>query len=372
MAVLAMNLTLPNHQPPISTTNIIKTMNLLLHNSTITTADITGTLQYKRRKGVIDRAPASLLHCTIPRRQQPQQHIHTLHHVFRWLVTNQCKEINNNGLERTDKNGNTPLLYTLFYTDPAHVSAKANVLLDAGADPQAMNNYGENALHLLCRRLGSCAAVNISGGKSRDEIVKLMTRLIREGGLDPVKGNRVGFTPIDAAMSSPAVFAVLCEALRECGRRMREEVRLLDAVVGVRSLSECEVEGKVAEVLKIGRVPVVTKDVVTFIGGGEKRRERGGSDAACCYLCGEMRETLLRPAPFDEFYTRVVDELGEGIHTVLYKHPCMSECLEVSEEDSCFTLDYHPVDMSRERLKERSWRRHVAAVLEERGLLGCV
>lgn len=129
MAALVMNLDM---LPKCQLTNVMKIMNLLLRYCE--TTDISGTLQYKRRNG-IDRAPASLLHCAIPRRQEA--FIPTLPSLFYWLVKRSTD------LELTDKNGNTALLYSLFYY-PAVFTA--NVLMDAGADTRATNKYGENGL----------------------------------------------------------------------------------------------------------------------------------------------------------------------------------------------------------------------------------
>lgn len=202
-------------------------------------------------------------------------------------------------------------------------------------------------------------------------VTKLLARLIRAG-VDPVAGNHVGFTSIDTAMS-PRTWLLLCAALRENGRSMRDEVHLLDLAAGI-TLPKTDIETKLSQVIRQRQTPTINKDY--FALGAEQPKATtnipsSGDQAATyyCYLCSRRSETFFRPAPFDEFRSEIVDELGHGIHTVLYSHPCDGECLRVLEEDSCFTLDYHPAKMSRERLVERSWRRHVAAVLEEKGLL---
>jgi len=299
-------------------------------------------LRYKRRKGV-EFAPASLLHCAISR-----SGFITLPHppvLFSRLIRAGVD------LELADKNGNTPLLYSLFYHP---LFTATSFLFDAGADLRATNKYGENGLHLLCRRLSACS-VQQPEEYEKGRIISFLARLL-QGGLDPVAGNEVGWTPIDAAMS-PVAWAYLCKAMRQVGRNMRDEVRRLDLAVDI-ELSEAEIQKKLSETMEQASSPAEDVNYST------------PSDPGGCYLCNEsLIRPLYRQPPFDEFYSKVARELDHHIHMMLYNHPCEGECLEVLEEDSCFTLDYFPAKMSQERLKERSWRRHVAAILEERGFL---
>lgn len=311
------------------------------------TAEAFGTLRYKSRKGV-NHAPASLLHCAIPRHDEGcKPHLAAL-----------AKLLIRKGLDLdlTDKNGNTPLLYSLFYRP---LFKTTRVLLNAGANVQATNKHGENGLHLICRRLSACSRQNLSAIEKAD-IVDILARLIR-GGLDPVAGNHSGWTPIDAAMS-PVAWPLLCEAMRQVGKNMKDELLRLDKVARV-SCSQADIDEKLAMATR-GEVPQLTSLTLVTI-------DPLHSSVGICYLCGKSSPALPRQAPFDEFYSRVVNELDQGIDTMLYHHPKLEEgeCLMVVEEDSCFALDYYPAKMSIKRLRERSWRRHVAAMLEERGLL---
>jgi hypothetical protein len=261
-------------------------------------------------------------------------------------------------LEQTDKNGNTALLYTVFYSSDMRTTW---ILLDAGANVFATNKYGENALHLLCRRLSACSNPDLTNAK-KHLLTDLLARLIRVG-LDPLIGNHVGFTPVDAAMS-PRVWPLLCSALRRNGRTMTRELQLLDLAAGI-SLSNEDINTKFEGAMSQRRLASV-KDCLSM-------EDVGGSpdDATTmvCYLCNRSGEMFFRDAPFDEFTSEIVDDVGHGIHAMYYNHPCDDECHHIHEEDSCYALDYHPAEMSKERLVERSWRRHVAALLEDRGLL---
>jgi hypothetical protein len=146
--------------------------------------------------------------------------------------------------------------------------------------------------------------------------------------------------------------------MRQVGKNMRDELRLLDQVARI-SFSVAEIEEKLAETAG-GRLPQSTAKTASHSLDGS---------VETCYLCGQSSRTLFRQAPLDEFYSKIASELDQEIDMMLYHHPKEGECLLVLEEDPCFTLDYFPAKMSVERLRERSWRRHVAAVLEEQGLL---
>ncbi|KAK0610779.1 ankyrin repeat-containing domain protein [Immersiella caudata] len=344
LAVMVMQLAFPDrsiHRP-------FEMMKLLLGYAP--DSDIYGTLRYKSRRGV-DEVPAGLLHCAVPRRRgQCEARVPML---YTWLIQEGGLD-----LEQPDRNGNTPLLCAVFYLPRLRISS---LLLDAGADVRATNKYGENALHLLCRRLSACSKPDLAD-TDKEAVICLLARLISEG-LAPLIGNIVGFTPIDAAMS-PRVWPLLCSALKRNGRTMRQELQLLDLASGI-TISEAEVNAKFAAVMSQRRLSTA-KDCLP-------KPSKAGSlhnpEDKVCYLCNRSTEIFFRDAPFDEFTSEIVDELGHGLHGMYYNHPCDDVCYYIHKEDSCYALDYHPAEMSKGRLMERSWRRHVAALLEERGLL---
>ncbi|KAK3312285.1 hypothetical protein B0H66DRAFT_595883 [Apodospora peruviana] len=356
----------------VTVVDILALIDLLLQFCGANISEACGTLCYKSRKGV-QVATAGLLHCAIPRQRQESNSefvVSQLPVVFSRLVRGVRES--NMDLELIDKNGNTALLYTLFYHPGPVVTMveTSTFLIDAGADVRVTNKHSEGGLHLLCRRLSACSRQNLPK-EEKEGITNLLAQLMTQG-LDPVARNNVGYTPIDAAMS-PAVWPLLCSALKQIGRDMREELRLLDLASGVTTLSEAEYEAKFCEAVRLKgttsslRIP---SDPLASRGSAAVETSDGGQDRrGICYICGQGPDEFFRDAPFDEFYTGVVVELGEGIHMVEHKHYDWAECLAVHEEDSCHTLDYHPAEMAIDRLKERSWRRHVAVIFEERGLL---
>ncbi|KAK4183880.1 hypothetical protein QBC35DRAFT_541754 [Podospora australis] len=314
--------------------------------------EVHSTLRYKRRKG-FTLAPAGLIHSAIPR--QACSTVAYIPHLFRLCL---LKHVD---LELTDKNGNTALLHALFYLPLPALLDAADSLLVAGADTAAKNNYGEGCLHLLLRRLTSCSIPNIDA-PIRKRIVSLLVGLTQRG-CDPVEGNIAGYTPIDAAMS-PVAWPLLCTAMNQAGHDMKGSLRLLDLAARIDSLSDLDVEEKVQQVLD--QRAISREQQLAPIRLSNMCSEDQGT---FCYVCGRPSDPSLRDPPFDEFFSDVVDELGHGIHMVMYRHPSMEECLHIHEEDSTHHLDYHPMEMTRDRLYERSWRRHVAYVLWERGLL---
>lgn len=320
-------------------------VNLILQHCKDNNLEGYGTIQYKRRTG-LETSRASILHCAIPRR--PCEYTGRLPGLLHQLVGYE-PDVNT-----PDKNGNTPLLYSLYYTPASVVTTSAHAWLRAGADIKTRNVYGENGLHILCRRLSACNIPSLSDD-TREQIIGLLSRMIQQG-VDPTRGNKLGYNSIDAAMS-PSAWPLLCKALRRVGTSMREELRLLDAILGVH-ITESEVQAKVAGTLNQGAHVV-------------KLEHNCPEPAATtvCYLCGGGSDVFSRAYPFDEFYSAVFEEVGEYIHLQQARHVDGGTCLHIHEEDSSFTLDYHPTEMTPEQLKKRSLRRHVAAVLEERGLL---
>ncbi|KAK4221179.1 hypothetical protein QBC38DRAFT_449386 [Podospora fimiseda] len=325
----------------------MRLIDLLVHYSPISEAE--STLRYKRRKGV-DQAPASLLHSTIfLHRCGIVAHIP---HLLGKLIRSGAD------LEMADKHGNTVLLYTLFYTPVASLVMAASQLLEAGAYVHAKNSHGEGVLHLLLRRLSACSIPDMNEDV-KSGIITLLVRLL-EKGCDPLDGNTGGYTPIDAAMS-PVAWPLFSAAIQKAGKDMKKEFQLLDATARV-TISEDEVERKTKEAIKHR---AVAKEAQFH----KQHLEIMGNGAPACNLCNRRPDPSLRAIPFDEFFSDVVDELGQGIHMIMNNHDDMDECLHIHEEDPTHMLDYHPSSMSPERLKERSWRRHVAWKLWERGFL---
>jgi len=278
-------------------------------------------------------------------------------------------------LEHADKNGNTALLYSLFYHPVLAVVQTATYWINAGADIHARNKYGEGPLHLLCRRLSACSIPNLSEDVQAG-VVELLARLMRDKGCDPVQGSCFGYTPIDAAMT-PVAWPLFCRALKQAGRDINDELKLLDFAAKVtwkpgelETLITEKVNEFISRRVKEYPSPIPRRYPENNHAHGEGS---GTATSTTCYLCGGQADESKRSEPFDEFFSDIVTELGQGVHMVKCNHDDEQKCLQVHEEDSCYPLDYHPgvrEMMSAEKLRERSWRRHVAAGLWEAGLLG--
>jgi hypothetical protein len=307
--------------------------------------EVYGTCQYKRYRDT-EHAPASLLHCTLARQNSSIPILELLKLILE-------EEFD---LEARDVNGNTPLLYALYYTPHFELVEVVTTLIKAGAKVSAVNKYDEGSLHLLLRRLSACNTYNMSS-EVESSLIKILVMLL--GYCDPTLSNVVGYTPLDAAFS-PTAWPLLCSALERAGENIRNVILALDRRSNIEQ-SDAEIEERFAH--------VVACSTWTTSRPSESKFTRTRYTKEPCYLCGRRTEWRERKMPFDEFKSRVVDEIGFGIHMMLANHNHVGECLKVQETDSCHCLDYHPAEMSPEDAMERSWRRHVAYMLWREGKL---
>jgi hypothetical protein len=335
LAVLISNLPKRRENDERNGVEVIRLTQLLMQHSS--KEEVHCSYKYKRRDG-FELGPASLLHCALARNNAGL----SILDVLNLIVEKQYD------LEARDINGNTPLLYALFYVPQPGIFEVVAALV---------NKYGEGCLHLFLRRLSACNNHGIKV-KSKDDIVNMLVVLL-EKNCDPLLSNVVGFTPLDAAMS-PVAWPLFCRALDIVGRDLKKAIVSLDRRHGILQL-DCEIESRMTKRLKLGRaLPLFPSEaqVQYFI-------------ATPCYLCGhsESSPVIPRDIPFDEFYSVVVKELKFGLHMVCHKHHHKTECMKVFKEDSCHFLDYCPSKMNIEELQERSWRRHVAYSMWCKGLL---
>jgi len=298
------------------------------------------TCRYKRRKS-IQQAPASLLHCLMGRRPSRTPVLELV-----MLFLGQGFD----DLDARDVNGNTPLLYALYYMRQSELVAVAFALIEAGADILAVNNHDEGALHLLFRRLSACNNYEMSI-ENYEALIRLINRLLEQCEL--TSSNIVGYTPLDAALS-PTAWPLLCTALAETGNDVRDEILAIDDRSNIIQLDADLQEG--FSQLWARREPSNTES--PKIANCEAATEQ------LCFLCDHRSETTKRGAPFDEFRSMLVDELGSSIHMVACNHFIVGgECLNVREEDSSCILDYHPDKMTPQAAGKRSWNRHMAYLL---------
>jgi hypothetical protein len=300
---------------------------------------------YKRRH-TTEQAEAGLFHCVLNRFN------------CNIRILELVKLILNAGfdLEARDVNGNTPLLYSVYYTSEFQLIEVIDTLIKAGANIHVTNKNGEGCLHLLLRRLSAC-----NNYKMNDEfagsIVDLLVRLIEQG-CDPTLGNIVGYNPVDAALS-PTAWPLWCSALVGAKKDIKKILLAIDYSSGIVQF-DAEVEEKFTEALKC-----TSRAVTRPPGEGYTGQHTDGP----CYLCRGQSDKRVRQMPFDEFVSPVVEELGFGIHMGLYNHYDNEECLRVQDEDSNHLLDYHPDTMSLGRKRKRSLNRHVAYLMWRDGIL---
>jgi hypothetical protein len=301
------------------------------------------TFEYKRRSNN-KHAQAGLLHCALRRQNSNIRIIE----VIELILANEFD------LEARDVNGNTPLLYALYYLPAFQLIEVVWTLIKWNADIKAVNKYGEGSLHLMLRRLSACNNFNMSS-ESAEAIIEILVALL-EKGCDPTLGNMVASTPVDAALS-PTAWPLFCRALKKVGRDITAVILDLDDRDGIVQ-RDTELEKRFTE--------VISRRV--WIGPDSREYMQSHTDKPC-YLCGGRNSLEVRQIPFDEFTSRVVDELGSGVHMGLCRHEHGAECLLVQDEDSSHFLDYCPSKMPEEALKNRSWRRHVAEMMWRKNIL---
>jgi len=310
------------------------------------------TSQYKRRRG-IELAPAGLLHCALFRNNSKISILKLLDFILK-------KKFD---LEARDTNGNTPLMYALFYTPQSARFEVVSALLEAGAMTDAFNKYGEGCLHLLLRRLSACDN-NEMDPASKKATINILVMLL-DRGCDPTSPNVVGYTPLDAALS-PIAWPLFCSALEKVGKDVEKVIQEIDMMSDIMS-TDAEVEERLEYVVERHNsvMPRLSHWTMPEVASGQPFAEQ------LCYLCGRGTNLVKRVIPFDEFRSVVVDELEFGIHMIWYNHHNGGdgECLGVWKEDSSHFLDYCPSKMNYENRKNRSWRRHVAYLLWRKGVL---
>jgi hypothetical protein len=166
-------------------------------------------------------------------------------------------------------------------------------------------------------------------GEAESSLIGILVTLLDY--CDPTSSNVVGYTPLDAALS-PTAWVLFCSALKRVGKNVRNEILAVDDHCGIVQ-SDAEIEERFRH--------VVARGTWTTPGPSEpklpRREYMERSTKKPCYLCGRRTDWRKRKTPFDEFKSQVVDEIGFGIHMVLYDHTDPGECLNVQAEDMSFS-----------------------------------
>jgi hypothetical protein len=258
-------------------------------------------------------------------------------------------------LESTDKFGNTPLLLALFYCLMPELFRVVELLEEEGADFRAHNRFGEGCLHRFLRRLSACNNYRMSK-RTRNRVVSILEKLIKKG-CDPAEKNINGYTPVDAALS-PTAWPLFCQALgsKQSGLDARD---VITRACGAELCAEnIHVEEEYERVLA-NRTSLSPSDFAIKL----RVADDFPTEQPCC-LCGAKAEPTNRAVPFDEFYSDVVDDFGQGIHMKFHDHKPGDKCMHVCKEDPSHYLDYPSPSTIR---RDRSWKRHVAYLLWKRG-----
>ena len=228
------------------------------------------------------------------------------------------------GLETRDHHGHTSLYFVIAYTPAPKLFEIAALLLDCNASTQRVNNFGENCLHLLLKRLSACSTpddVNGCASATRRLLLALLVRLLRgqEGQEALMRHSDKGITPADAALS-PAVWPVFCEAMRTAGYNIALHLAELDARDGLNhSLPEHNEAIKELcrrfqhQRLFPGLSDPSTNPMNTALAAGQAR----------CYVCWKKQSSLTygqqHAPPFDQFVPVMIHEQELDMHAIVYE-----------------------------------------------------
>jgi hypothetical protein len=235
-------------------------------------------------------------------------------------------------------------LLSQFYSDSPE---------EEGADFKAHNRFGEGCLHLFLRRLSACNNYRMSK-KTADRAVSILVKLIKKG-CDPAEKNIIGYTPVDAALS-PTAWPLFCKALDSKKSGLNARHVITRACCAVPCAETMHVEEEYERVLA-NRTSLSPSEFTTKL----RVADQFPTEQPCS-LCGAKAESTNRAVPFDEFYSDVVDDFGQGIHMTFHLHEPGDKCMKVCKEDPSHFLDYPSPSM-----RDRSWKRHVAYLLWKRG-----
>ncbi|OCL15443.1 ankyrin [Glonium stellatum] len=145
-------------------------------------------------------------------------------------------------IEERNFGGNTPLLYALYQAQRQDALSNVQALLNAGADPLAINYRGHGALSMFLSRLSACNDYTMDSIHVK-ALVNIIVRLLGAG-CDPSLSS-FGFTPSNYALA-PVAWVIWCKALECVGFDVESVLREDDIRCGV-ALSDHYVDEKFLE-----------------------------------------------------------------------------------------------------------------------------
>jgi len=266
---------------------------------------------------------------------QPMRHV--LPHVY--------------SLEERDLFGRTSLLASVEGVQRSQLPKVAQMLLQFGANPLALDNGGAGMLHFILRTTSGC-----NNGTATEECMKPMKELmvqLLKAGCDPNLLDEDNRTPSDMALS-PVAWVLWCEVVHAAGLDLMTILERDDKLRGA-VFSRGYVETKYKHVLHTS--PPSWSDRSAQPDSGKE------SDSLCDYCTLPDHWCRSRP-PFDTAGSYMVSAGDSAVHAFFSNHRDGTFCADAISWGLCKRRCH--IEWS---VKAISWRKHVAYRLWKDGIL---
>ncbi|KAK2779220.1 hypothetical protein FQN52_002516 [Onygenales sp. PD_12] len=267
-------------------------------------------------------------------------------------VINPLKSIlrHNYDIEEQDGYGRPALLASVRVVHRDYFPEIAHMLLDAGANPYAVDNWGNGILAYIMYTMSRCDDACMPNNIFRSW-KGVLVRLLAIG-CNPNSRNLCGYTPSDWALNSPTSWVLLCEAVESANLDMRLILEQDDGYKKVQH-SPRTLDNMHRKVRNLKPPTLIIHDTNT-----------GANDvvAPVCVHCNRPDHSLIARVPFDRcrFYLYRGD--GFTCHLSAIHHSDGSFC-KYNELETAFCT--HPVYQRHIAPSTKSWRvlsrrKHVA------------
>lgn len=266
-------------------------------------------------------------------------------------------------LEERDGFGRTPLLASLDSIQRNQIPEVVHMLLQAGADPLAVDSGGCGILHFIFRTSSACnnaSMPTVTFNSFKDLVVRLL-----RAGCDPSLQDEEGRTPSDTALS-PAAWVLWCESVHAAGLEMSKILLRDDELQGVHHRqSTTRHPGYIEE--KYQRI-LLTFPPMWHLDTDFVVRD-ANEELDVCERCNLPDHWMSSRPPFDTASSYSVKNGGTMYHAFFSNHRDGSFCENVIQWGSCKNPGHiRHGEVTNWSWKELSWRKHVAYKLWSNGI----
>jgi hypothetical protein len=260
-------------------------------------------------------------------------------------------------LNERDLFGRTALLASVEGVQRSQFPKVAQMLLQFGANPSAVDNGGAGILHFILRTISGCNNWNVTA-ESTQPLKTLMIQLINSE-CDPNLLDDDGLTPSDMALS-PVAWVIWCEVVQAAGLDVLSVLERDDELQGI-ILPHAYVEEKYRRVL---RAPSPSWNDQSIQSDSPQEKEE------LCRYCAQPDHWSPSRPPFDRAGSYMVN-MGDSVaHAYFSNHRDGSFCDNGISWGSCKKSSHaRHGEVTVWPVNALSWRKHVAYRLWRDGLL---